>query len=145
MGMYRHILAAIELDDNGPPVLQRAQALAKLFGSELSVVHVVEYVPIESGDALVAAPVNLMQELTGQAEQKLLALCQGNGVAQTSARILCGPVAGEILNFVREKGVDLVVVGHHPRRGLLALFSHTEEDVVARAHCDLLTLNLPKI
>jgi len=141
---YRHLLAAVELDDSGSPVLQHAQALAQQFGARLSVLHVVEYLPVESGDLLVAAPVSLTQEMTTQAEQKLKALCEGAGLPATAASVRCGPVVGEILAHARELGVDLLVVGHTPRRGFFALFSHTEEDVVARATCDVLALRLTK-
>lgn len=141
---YRHMLAAVELDDNGPPLLQRAHALAQQFGARLSVLHVVEYLPVESGDLLVAAPVSLTQEITAQAEQKLKAMCESTGLPAANASVRCGPVAGEILAHAKELGADLLVVGHTPRRGLLALFSHTEEDVVARAACDVLALRLTK-
>lgn len=139
---YGHILAAVEFDANGPVLLSRAQALAAVFGARLSVVHVVEYVPIETGDVLAATPTNLMQEMASVATEKLHALCTAAGIADTSASIRQGPVAAEILACATERGADLVVVGHPPRRGWLSLFSHTDEDVVARAPCDVLALRL---
>ena len=142
-GSYRHVLAAVELDEAGAPVLKRAQALAAQFQARLSVLHVVEYLPVESGDLLVAAPVTLTQEITSQAEKKLKNLCERAGLDPASASVRYGPVAGEILDHARQHAVDLLVVGHTPRRGLLAmLFSHTDETVVARAPCDVLALRL---
>ena len=38
--------------------------------------------------------------------------------------------------------VDLIVLGHHPRHGIAAWFSHTEESVVTRATCDVLALHV---
>lgn len=140
---YNHVLAALDLDERAAPLLARAQALARAFDARLSVVHVVEYVPIESGDVLVATPVNLMQEISAQAGQKLQSLCAGAGLAADAASVRHGPVAAEILACARDVGADLVVVGHPPRRGLLSLFSHTDEDVVAKAPCDVLALRLP--
>lgn len=142
MSLYKHVLAAVELDDTSTTVLKKAQGLAAAFGAQLSVLHVVEYVPIESGDALITAPVNLMQEMTAQAEQRLQALCTQHQVPPASARVRPGPIAGEILSCAKELGADLVVVGHPPRRGWLSLFNHTDEDVVAHAVCDVLALRL---
>lgn len=139
---YHHVLAALDLDERGAPLLARAQALSAAFGARLSVVHVVEYVPIESGDVLVATPVNLMQEISAQAAQKLQTLCAQAGIPGEAASVRHGPVAAEILACARDIGADLVVVGHPPRRGLLSLFSHTDEDVVAKAPCDVLALRL---
>ena len=66
--MYRHILAAVETHDEGQPVLARARDLARLFGARLSVVHVVEYLPVDpAGDALLTTPVDLSRERATQA------------------------------------------------------------------------------
>lgn len=141
--LYRHLLAAVELDDSGKPLLQRALTLARQFDARLSVLHVVEYLPVESGDLLAATPVNLTQEMSAQASQRLQQLCADVGLPAESGQVRCGLVAGEILAQARELHADLLLVGHLPRRGLLArLFSHTEEDVVARAPCDVLALRL---
>src|SRR4051794_14845871 len=97
MGFYRHVLAAVDLDDNGDRVLLRARELAALFGARLSVLHVVEYVAIDTGEALMAAPPDLTAQLLEQARNKLNALCQRCGVAQSDAQVSSGGVTGEIM------------------------------------------------
>ncbi|HUP91083.1 MAG TPA: universal stress protein, partial [Solimonas sp.] len=67
MSLYTHILAAVELDDSGSAVLARAQELATKFGAQLAVLHVVEYVAIDAGEALMAAPPDLSRQLLDQA------------------------------------------------------------------------------
>src|SRR3546814_7168196 len=74
MSTYNHILVALALDQTGRTVLKRTCALAKLFGARLSVLHVVEYIPIESGELLMTAPVDLTQQLEQQSRQQLEAL-----------------------------------------------------------------------
>ena len=142
MSTYQHLLAAIALDEHGEGVARRAKALAEQFGARLSIVHVVEYIPLETGEALMAAPPDLSTQLQRQAETRLKELCERNGLTSTELRIASGGVAAEIHRAARELVVDLIVVGHHPRHGLSALFSHTEEDVVQRARCDVLTVCL---
>lgn len=143
MSQYRHILAAVELDDNGALLLTRARELAALMQARLSVVHVVEYITLDTGEALIATPVDMTQEMVTAAQTQLGALCERVGVPATSAQVLSGPVTTEILTAAKTLGVDLIAVGHHPRRGFLSsLFSHTEESVVGKAPCDVLALRL---
>lgn len=145
---YSHLLAAVEISsmpgqDDGQAVLMRARDLARQFGAQLSVLHVVEYLPVDpAGDALLTTPVDLSRERAAQAEARLHEWCHTLGIATTRARVAVGSVTAEILRAAKENGVDLIVVGHHPRRGLAALFSHTEEGVVSRAPCDVLAVCL---
>jgi len=142
-GTYRHILAAVEVQDDGRAVLDRAHGLAQQFGAQLSVLHVVEYLPVDpAGDALLTTPVDLSRERATQAEARLREWCQPLGIPAERARVAVGPVTAEILRAAQEHGADLIVVGHHPRRGLAALFGHTEGGVVTRAPCDVLAVHL---
>lgn len=141
--MYRHILAAVETHDEGQPVLARARDLAKQFGARLSVVHVVEYLPVDpAGDALLTTPVDLSRERAAQAESRLRDWCTALEIPMADARVVIGTITAEILRSAQETGADLIVVGHHPRRGLASLFSHTEGGVVQRAACDVLAVHL---
>ncbi|MEQ1439607.1 universal stress protein [Fontimonas sp. SYSU GA230001] len=142
MPTYQHLLAAIALDEHGEGVALRAKALAAAFAARLSIVHVVEYIPLETGEALMAAPPDLASQLQRQAELRLKDLCERHGLGDAQLRVASGGVAAEIHRAARELGADLIVVGHHPRHGLSALFSHTEEDVVQRARCDVLAVCL---
>lgn len=140
---YQHILAAVALDGHGETVLRKAQAFAKRFDARLSVLHVLEYIPLESGEALMAAPADLSLQLAQQAEQQLQQLCARCDLPATAGRVVSGNVPREVARAVEELGADLIVIGHHPRQGWLAgLFNHTEENVVQRAPCDVLALAL---
>ena len=141
--MYRHILAAVETHEEGQAVLMRARDLARQFGARLSAVHVVEYLPVDpAGDALLTTPVDLSRERAAQAETRLKEWCKQLEIPADQARIAVGTITAEILRAAKDAGADLIVVGHHPRRGLAALFSHTEGGVVQRAPCDVLAIRL---
>jgi len=59
-------------------------------------------------------------------------------------RILSGHPASEILNFVEQEKVDLVVMGTHGFTGLAHFFlGSTAEKVVRRAVCSVLTVHMP--
>jgi universal stress protein A len=142
MALYRHLLASVDLDEQGAAVLTRARDVAAALGARLSVLHVVEYVAIDTGEALMAAPPDLTGQLLEQARTRLRALCERCGVPADAAQVSSGGVTGEIVVMVRDLGADLIVIGHHPRSGIRAWFSHTEQDVVQRAPCDVLALTL---
>ena len=143
MASYQHILAAVDLDPHGEQVLRHAQSLARVFGARLSVLHVVEFIPMDSGDALMIATPDLNRQLVEQARQQASALCEKCGVPAGQLMVLQGSASAEIKRQAQESAVDLVVLGHHPRRGIAALFSHTDEHVVQRACCDVLAVRLP--
>ncbi len=144
MGTYQHLLAAIAIDEHGEGVALRAKALAEQFGARLSIVHVVEYIPLETGEALMAAPPDLAAQLQEQAQSRLRDLCTRLELAEAALRVASGGVASEIHRAAADLGADLIIVGHHPRHGLAALFSHTEEDVLQRARCDVLAVCLKR-
>lgn len=143
MANYQHILAAVDLDPHGERVLRHAQGMARLFSARLTVLHVVEFIPMDSGDALMIATPDLNRQLVDQARQQMEALCNSCEVPTEQLLVLQGSASGEIKRLAKDRAVDLVVIGHHPRRGLAALFSHTDEHVVQRAPCDVLALRLP--
>lgn len=140
---YSHLLVAIELNGGGEIVLRRARDLAKFFGARLSVVHAVEYLPLDAGESLIAAPVDLTQQMQQQAQDQLHDLCQRIGLPEDAAIVSPGGVVAEVLRLSADLSADLIVIGHQQRRGLSALFSHTDESIVHRAPCDVMVLKIP--
>jgi universal stress protein A len=143
MERYQHILAAVDLDTHGERVLRHALGLSRLLQARLSVLHVVDFIPMDSGDALMIATPDLNLQLLDQARQQLAALCERCEVPAASGDVQQGSPGHEIKRVAQERQMDLIVIGHHPRRGLAALFSHTDGHVVQRAPCDVLAVRLP--
>jgi nucleotide-binding universal stress UspA family protein len=57
-------------------------------------------------------------------------------------RVLSGHAASEILNFIDQENIDLVVMGTHGLTGLAHFFlGSTAERVVRRANCSVLTVH----
>jgi universal stress protein A len=142
MAGYKHLLVAVALDQTGPRVLARAHDLAKGFGARLSVLHVVEYLPIESGELLMTAPIDMTQQLEQQSRVQLESLCAGYAIEGDSIHTAVGPVTSQIRQLAERLQIDLIVIGHQPRRGLAAWFNHTDENVLSRASCDVLALHV---
>lgn len=142
MTPYQHLLAAVVFDEAGLAVLDRARALAECFQARLSLVHVIEYTPIESGELLMTTPYDVTRQLEEEAREKLKSLCRERGMPEDAAHVCTGTVVTQVETLTQKLGVDLVVVGHQPRKGLAAWFSHTEDNLVHRAPCDVLALRL---
>ena len=142
MSHYRHILVAVEADEEADGLLARARELARLFGAELSVLNVVEPMPMDLNGDLGVIPMNLDGEMREQARHTLQPLCAAHGLEPARLRIELGQITGTILAVAEELGADLIVLGHHPVRGFAALFSHTDKGVVSKAHCDVLAVAL---
>jgi Universal stress protein family len=63
MSIYRRILLAVDLNADSIAVGRRARDLAALVGAELTVLHVVEYVPVEPVGENMIPPVPMLEEL----------------------------------------------------------------------------------
>lgn len=140
---YRHILIAVDLSDYSEKVARRACKLAELAGARLSLLHVVEYIPVDpAGEALLPTPVNLEQELIDSARQRLDALAAKLEIPQCQRYVEIGNIKTEILRVATEQEVDLIVLGSRERHGLAVLLGSTEKSVLTSAPCDVLAVRL---
>ncbi|HUN24853.1 MAG TPA: universal stress protein [Steroidobacteraceae bacterium] len=144
MPVYRRILLATALNEDGPSVARRAQALAVALGAELRLLHVVEYVPVEPlGETLMPA-VEIEEELIARAQRELAALAAELGIAPERVSVEAGNVKAEIVRAAREGGCDLIIVSSRERHGPSILLNLTEDTVLHAAPCDVLAMRVGK-
>ena len=142
MSIYRKILLAVDLNVDSIAVGRRARDLAALMGAELTVLHVVEYVPVEPvGDNMIP-PVPLLDELAAGARQRLATLCADIGVDADHQRVEVGSVKGEVVRVARAMQCDLIVLGARERHGLSIFVNLTEDTVLHAAPCDVLAVRV---
>ena len=73
---YKKILLVVDLSDDSQVVGERAKAIAACYGSEITLLHVVEYVPVEPmGEALLPT-VQIESELVDRARKRLTELAE---------------------------------------------------------------------
>jgi universal stress protein A len=143
MEEYRHLLAAVDLSTESGQVVQRAVALRDKCGAKLSLVHVVEYVPMAyAGDLALPDDYSLEQELLGAARRRMSELGKRIGVPEADRHLLLGNTAKEIVRIVQERGMDLIVLGSHGRHGLSMLLGSTANAVLHHARCDVLAVRI---
>ncbi|MDP3857131.1 MAG: universal stress protein [Stagnimonas sp.] len=142
MSLYRHILVALEADEEAHRLLAHGKQLAEKFSAALSAVHVVEPVAADLGGDVGVVPTNISVELSEQSRKLLLPICASHGLIPDQLQILVGPISSSIRDAADDAGADLIVIGHHRHRGLAALFGHTDKGVVGKTHCDVLVVAL---
>jgi universal stress protein A len=142
MSIYRKILLAVDLNADSIGVGRRARELATQLGSELTVLHVVEYVPVEPVGESMVPPLQIVDQLAAAARQRLVALCADIGVDVAQQRVEIGNVKAEIVRLARAMPCDLIVLGARERHGLSIFVNLTEDTVLHAAPCDVLAVRV---
>lgn len=140
---YSHVLLATDLLDDNSVVLERAAEMAAHYGSQLSVLHVVESVPIYFGNELVLPEMQIIeQQLVEAARERMVSVARRLGIAVERCHVQVGVTKLEILSFAEKQGVDLIVIGSHSRHGLERLLGATARTVLNSAPCDVLAVKI---
>ncbi len=142
MSIYSKILLALDLNSDSIAVGRRARDLAARLGAELTVLHVVEYVPVEPVGENLIPPVPLLDELAAAARERLVTLCADIGVDADHQRVEVGSVKGEVVRVARVMRCDLIVLGARERHGLSIFVNLTEDTVLHAAPCDVLAVRV---
>lgn len=143
MSVYTHLLVAVDLAEDSDAVVERARDLAESQGAQLSLLHVVEYIPVDpAGEALLPPPVDMEEELLESARQRLAKLVSRTGIQPEQELIEIGQTKTELKRVAGELGADLLVLGSRERHGLALLMGSTERSVVHKAPCDVLAVRL---
>lgn len=142
MPVYRRLLVVVDLTEDSLVIGRRAQALAAIFGAEMELLHVVEFVPVEPMGETLMPSVQIEDELLDRARQRLGTLAGELGVPPAAARVEAGNVKSEIIRVAREHGSDLIVLGSRERHGLSILVNFTEDTVLHAAPCDVLAVRV---
>jgi universal stress protein A len=141
-GLYQHLLLVVDLSDDSQVIGARARAIAAACGARVSLLHVVEFVPVEPlGESLLPA-VEIEEELVKRARERLTALASAIGLPEAPTRVATGNTKTEIVNVAADIGADLVVLGSRERHGLSILVNFTEDSVLHAAPCDVLAVRL---
>ena len=142
----RQVLFCTDFSDNSREALRVAVDYAKVFGSELIILHVINssqlgYPSIEEGMPLdIRAALDNIQESVDKALNLLAAECR-DFVKSVRVASKIGSPAHEIVRFAEENDLSLIVLGTHGFTGIKHLImGSTAENVVRTAACPVLTV-----
>ena len=144
----RRIVCPVDFSEYSEYALHYAVDLAKTFGAELKLLHVVElpFLPSYSlaGVPDLSLPVEQVEENAKERMNELLAECRKT-YAKVEAELRTGAPFLEIVNYAKEAEADLIVVGTHGRTGLShMLIGSVAEKVVRKAPCPVLSVKHPE-
>lgn len=144
MENYKHILLAVDFFEQSEIVINRAKDLADCFKAKLSIIHVVDNLPLTDAGygADIAFSMDLTTELTDAAKKRMSDLAEKLEIDNNSVWLEFGSPKQEIVRVATENKVDLIVVGSHGRHGLALLLGSTANGVLHHAVCDVLAVRL---
>ena len=144
MENYKHVLLAVDFYEHCEAVANRAKDLADKYQAKLSIIHVVDSIPMTDAGYGADIPFNLdlTAELMAAAKKRLTELGEKLGVAEDLRWLEMGSPQAEIVRVAQESQIDLIVVGSHGRHGLALLLGSTANGVLHHATCDVLAVRL---
>ena len=143
MANYKHILLAVDFSDQGNQVAKTAKLLAEQNQAQLSVVHVVDNLPItDAAYGPIPFDVDFTQELLDGAKTRLTQFAAGLEIPEDRQWLEMGSPKLEIVRVAEENQVDLIVLGSHGRHGLALLLGSTANGVLHHAKCDVLAVRI---
>jgi nucleotide-binding universal stress UspA family protein len=118
--MYKKILVPLDGSELAERALVEAEPLARMLGSEIILFEVVPFMPIYGSPELVTPLI--VDEKQRESVEAYLAKLSGELKQKgfnVSAMVKTGQqVALEIIEFAKERGVDLIIMCTHGRSGI---------------------------
>jgi nucleotide-binding universal stress UspA family protein len=142
--LYQHILIGLDKSDSAHRALLRAIDLAVQFDATLTAMTVVPAPPPYAAYAA-ALSSEALKMIKDDEQNSLVQLFQSaqREAARHALKIGTilsgGPVVVSLIEAVRKRHIDLLVLGIHPEQGLLGwLTASTAHELALRATCDIL-------
>lgn len=143
MKAYEKILVPVDFALHSAEAIRRAVDLAQHYSASLTLIYVYEPLDYALPEGYALYTPEQTGRLMNDFKERLLKLqreAEALGVSVES-HVLNGAAALEIVDFAREHGFDLIVMGTHGRTGLShLLMGSVAERVLRTAHCPVLTV-----
>lgn len=149
MQAYTHILVPVDFTRITNLIVKRADELARFYGVKLTMLNVLTDVPVGSmtfgADGRLPVPQDVKQRQVESAREKMRQLADSLGVAASmdlQVAYTSGKASEAIIQYVKDNGVDLVVVGNSGKKSVLGFMGSTAEAVLKGVPCDVMALRL---
>ncbi|HEY8991646.1 MAG TPA: universal stress protein [Luteolibacter sp.] len=121
------IVAALDFSNATPGVMATAASLAKAFGASLHLLHVIEAEPTYTAYGFTPDEFPAIHTFQEEAKKRAAAKLDEalatvpSGVPEVVTKLTEGPPLHAVLDYVKEVGADLVVLGAHGHGAVAAL------------------------
>lgn len=144
MRKYRHILCATDFSDQCSVAAERAVEFARLYGAQLTLLHVVEHFPVDRSNLDIAPedidPVQYHEEKALRALRVAAGKLKFDKV-RLEVRFSMTSARDAILKFIAKHRVDLVVIASHGCHGFATARGSTTLGTTDRSPCDVLIVH----
>ena len=144
MKNYQHVLLAVDFSEQGDYVAGKARSLAYRFQAKLSIIHVLDNIPMPDTNYGTVIPLDQdsSYDLLEAEKAKFMQIGDLLNVELANRWMVWGVPKQEIIQIADQEQVDLIVVGSHGRHGLALLLGSTANSVLHYAKCDVLAVRL---
>ena len=142
-GAIQRVIVATDFSDNSMMALPLAQALAKAFGAGLTLMHVVERVPIDPmlGQELTSAASRQLVERAQTRLAELASSLRAEDGSKLDIAVRFGKPFDELARGAKELDASLIVIATHGYSGIKhALLGSVAERVLRHAPCPVLVV-----
>jgi universal stress protein A len=144
MGDYQHILLAVDYSGHDDTVVRKARMLAKQYRARLSIIHVLDDIPMSDTAYGTVIPLDRDSgyDLLEEKKSRLVQIADKLGIESVDRWLVWGVPHQEIVSIAEREQVDLIVLGSHGRHGLALLLGSTANSVLHNASCDVMAVRL---
>lgn len=131
-----HILCPVDFSDGTEKTVQTAITLAQSFDAKLTLLTVVESIPVSV--YMYIDVNNIQMEMEKEASHKMAKLSEKYKLSDEQTMIITGYSKEAILRVAKEFAVDLILMGSHGHYGVAHhLLGSTSRIIANEANCDV--------
>jgi len=129
---YKKILVPVDFTQISKSAIIKAASHSEASNSELLITHILDDSTPHSDDSA---------QRVSRAEQKLDALLDDLEIGYCEKLVMEGETLATLMDLIRERQIDLVVMGTHNGTSLSPLMRSISVEVVTHTECDVLVLH----
>ena len=149
MKEFKKILFPVDLSESSPKLVPYVTTMAEKFGAEIHLLFVARVFAYFSGIYVPHPSINKFEdEIVEGAKKRLKEFTEEyfSDLPGTKAEVVPGDISEEILKYTGSKGIDLLILGTHGRKGLeKVVFGSVAERVAKASPVPVLLVNPYKV
>ena len=149
MKEFKKILFPVDLSESSPKLVPYVTTMAEKFGAEIHLLFVARVFEYFSGIYVPHPSISKFEdEIVEGAKKRLKEFTEEyfSDLPGTKAEVVPGDISEEILKYTGSKGIDLLILGTHGRKGLeKVVFGSVAERVAKASPVPVLLVNPYKV
>jgi len=149
MKEFKRVLFPVDLSESSDKIMPYVQAVAERFGAQIHILFAARVFDHFTSIYVPHPSINKFEkELIDGAEKRLYEFVDQHfkEFPHTKTSVVAGDPSEEILNYIKEHEIDLVIMGTHGRKGMdKIIFGSVAERVVKSSPVPVMVVNPYKV